>query len=137
MAETMTANLKEDPPSLSEASTKIAPSLERIVRRCLEKKPERRFQTASDLGFALEGLSDSSGSSASQGVWSRAEPIALAHRWSRERLLWGALGLATGAVVVGVVFWLLIGRPRSGTATPQAVRRMTIKLQASPAWVEL
>ena len=57
MAETMTAILKEEPPELSEANAKINPALEKIVYRCLEKKPERRFQTASDLGFALEALS--------------------------------------------------------------------------------
>src|SRR5215510_9277588 len=53
MAETMTAILKEEPPELNETSTKVNPALERIVRRCLEKQPERRFQSASDLGFAI------------------------------------------------------------------------------------
>ena len=37
----------------------VPPSLQKIVGRCLEKKPEKRFQHASDLGFALETLSDS------------------------------------------------------------------------------
>jgi hypothetical protein len=32
------------------------------------------------------------------------------------------------AVVVGIVFWLLIGRPTSGPTTSQTVRRMTINL---------
>jgi eukaryotic-like serine/threonine-protein kinase len=36
--------------------------LQRIVNRCLAKSPEQCFQHASDLGFALESLSDSSGS---------------------------------------------------------------------------
>src|SRR5262249_17288924 len=62
MAETMTAILKEEPPELNETSTKVNPALERIVRRCLEKQPERRFQSASDLGFAIEALSTTSGS---------------------------------------------------------------------------
>src|SRR5438552_3774261 len=62
MAETMTAILKEDPPELSETTTRINPQLEKIVRRCLEKKPERRFHSASDLAFALETLSTPSGS---------------------------------------------------------------------------
>ena len=57
MAETMTAILKEDPPELSETNAKISPALDKIVRRCLEKKPERRFHSAHDLGFALETLS--------------------------------------------------------------------------------
>jgi serine/threonine protein kinase/Tol biopolymer transport system component len=62
MAETMTAILKEEPTELSETNAKISLPLEKIVRRCLEKKPERRFHSASDLAFALEALSTSSGS---------------------------------------------------------------------------
>ena len=57
MAETMTAIIKEDPPDITETNSKVPAQLERIVRRCLEKKPERRFHSAHDLGFALEGLS--------------------------------------------------------------------------------
>jgi serine/threonine protein kinase len=45
-AETMTAILKEEPPELSEMDQPISPGLERIVRRCLEKQPEQRFQSA-------------------------------------------------------------------------------------------
>jgi len=55
--EVMNAILKEEPPELSETNTKISFALDKIVRRCLEKKPERRFQTASDLGFAVEAVS--------------------------------------------------------------------------------
>ena len=56
-AETMTAILKEDPPELNEMSHPVSPGLERIVRRCLEKQPEQRFQSAKDLAFALDALS--------------------------------------------------------------------------------
>jgi hypothetical protein len=41
--EVMSSILKEDPPELSESNTKITPALDKIVRRCLEKKPEHRF----------------------------------------------------------------------------------------------
>src|SRR5262249_31453784 len=61
VADVMSAILKEEPSELCETNAKISPALEKIVRRCLEKKPERRFQTASDLGFALEALSNTSG----------------------------------------------------------------------------
>jgi len=60
--EVMNAILKEEPPELGEANVKISPQLEKIVRRCLEKRPERRFQSTSDLCFALEALSMPSGS---------------------------------------------------------------------------
>jgi serine/threonine protein kinase len=63
MAETMTAILKEEPPELSETNAKISLPLEKIVRRCLEKKPERRFHSAHDLAFAIESLSGTTTSS--------------------------------------------------------------------------
>jgi serine/threonine protein kinase len=44
----------EERTDLSEINEKINPALLKIVRRCLEKNPDRRFQSASDLGFAIE-----------------------------------------------------------------------------------
>src|SRR5208337_4543453 len=55
--ETMTAILKEEPPELGGPQRSIPPGLDRIVRRCLEKAPVQRFQSASDLAFAMEALS--------------------------------------------------------------------------------
>jgi serine/threonine protein kinase/Tol biopolymer transport system component len=57
-ADTMSAILNEEPPSISQLSPDTPAALERVVRRCLEKNPEQRFQSASDLAFALEALSD-------------------------------------------------------------------------------
>ncbi len=55
--DTLHAILHADPPDLSG----VPPALARIVGRCLEKEPTRRFQSAHDLAFALEALSDPSG----------------------------------------------------------------------------
>src|SRR5262249_46043588 len=60
-ADTMSAILKEDPPDLSSTNQNVSPGLERIVRHCLEKNPEQRFQSARDLAFDLETLSGGSG----------------------------------------------------------------------------
>jgi Tol biopolymer transport system component len=57
-AETMHAIVSEDPPSLAES---VGPGLESVLRRCLEKSPAERFQSARDLAFALEALAESSG----------------------------------------------------------------------------
>ncbi len=54
--ETMTAILKDDPPALR--APDVPPSLARIVSRCLEKTREMRFQSARDLAFGLEMVSD-------------------------------------------------------------------------------
>jgi len=58
-ADTISAILNEEPPDLAQVLPGAPPALHRIVRRCLEKNREQRFQSASDLGFALEALSDS------------------------------------------------------------------------------
>ena len=59
--EIMNAILKEDPPEIPPAPNRnIPPALERVIRRCLEKSPEERFQSASDLAFAIGALSTSS-----------------------------------------------------------------------------
>lgn len=60
--EVMNAILKEEPAELSETNARISPQLEKIVQRCLEKRPEMRFHSAHDLGFALGTLTTSSGS---------------------------------------------------------------------------
>ncbi|MGH9852811.1 MAG: protein kinase domain-containing protein, partial [Blastocatellia bacterium] len=98
-ADVMSAILKEEPPELGETNRKISPGLEKIVRRCLEKRPERRFHSAHDLGFALEALSTSSGTSGSNLTASAQESSLLARRSRlRERLGWivaAALALST------------------------------------------
>src|SRR5271165_5215467 len=55
--EVMNAILKQEPPELDAA---LPPVLDRMIRRCLEKKPEERFQSALDLAFALESISGNS-----------------------------------------------------------------------------
>ncbi len=96
--EVMNAILKEDPPELSESNAKISPQLEKTVRRCLEKKPERRFQTASDLGFALEGLS--SPGYAGVPPASLAGTLPASDAGWRDRIAW---------IVAGVVSLLVAG----------------------------
>src|ERR1051326_5855755 len=61
--DTMSAILKEDPPDLSETGRNVPPGLDRIVNHCLEKSPAQRFQSASDVAFNLESLSDISAGS--------------------------------------------------------------------------
>ncbi len=57
-ADTMSAILNEELPAISPRSPETPAALERVIRRCLEKDPAQRFQSASDLAFALEALSD-------------------------------------------------------------------------------
>ena len=56
-ADTITAILTKEPADLSQTNKDIHPGLDRIVRHCLEKNPEERFESARDLAFDLEALS--------------------------------------------------------------------------------
>jgi len=111
-AETMTAILKEEPPELSGTGKAIAPAMERIVRRCLEKKPLQRFQSARDLAFNLEGVSGVSSISA-------ASPSAGARR---IRLLPIAAAMLL-LVLIAAGSWML-GR-RSGAITSPTYHQLS------------
>jgi Tol biopolymer transport system component len=64
--ETMSAILKEEPPELTETNRSVPPALEHIVRHCLEKNPQERFQSARDVAFDLEMMSGISGPTKSE-----------------------------------------------------------------------
>ena len=55
----MNAVLSEEPSELSTMNPNTPATLERVVRRCLEKRSERRFQSADDLAFAIENAATS------------------------------------------------------------------------------
>ena len=63
-ADTISAILQRDPPELSATNRDIPPALERIMRHCLEKNPEERFQSARDVAFDLESVTASSSTTA-------------------------------------------------------------------------
>jgi serine/threonine-protein kinase len=58
-ADTISAILKEEPNSLSRRGIAVSPALMRILNRCLEKDAADRFQSARDVAFAIESISDS------------------------------------------------------------------------------
>jgi Tol biopolymer transport system component len=105
--ETMAAILKEDPPDLSATNQSLGPGIERVVRHCLEKNPERRFHSAHDLAFDLESLSAASGTSG-------APLAASAAGRGRKRLGWIlAAGLALLAAGLAAGAWISGGRTRT------------------------
>ena len=57
-ADTLAALLTQDPPEMSAISHPVPRPLERVVRRCLERNPEERFQSARDVAFGLQAVSD-------------------------------------------------------------------------------
>jgi eukaryotic-like serine/threonine-protein kinase len=51
-------HIQDAPTPPSQLNPNIAPGLEEIILRCLEKKPEMRYKDGSQLARALESLSD-------------------------------------------------------------------------------
>jgi serine/threonine protein kinase len=112
--ETLNAILREDPPSLFESTKNVSPALERIVRRCLEKRPEERFRTAHDLGIALDAISTSSTRSMTTEALTASESGSAG---GRGRLLERAGLLLAGAAIAagGMVAWER-SRPKEASA---------------------
>ena len=104
---TIAAILRDEPEDLSEAGRNISPLLDHVVRHCLEKDRNRRFQSAQDVAFAL---SEASGPAV---LPAQAQP----HR-SRRRALLGA-----GLVVVLAAAGLLVFR---GRTTDESVKRVAV-----------
>src|SRR5208282_1713375 len=115
--DTMSAILNEDPPSISQVTTNTPLALQRVVHRCLEKSPEQRFQSASDLAFALEALSESSSSAAAR---SNEEPWRISKLW------------AVAAVLAAVVAVVLVLRFRTPPHPEQKHELVERQLTANP-----
>jgi eukaryotic-like serine/threonine-protein kinase len=109
--EVMNSILKDEPPELPPASP---PALDRIVRRCIEKEPVRRFQSAADLGFALRSFCEVNAS-------------AVPRKTGHTRLLAAGLALALAAALG--VWWLLRPHPdaKAGPLFP-------VPLTSAPGW---
>ena len=114
-ADTMSAILKEDPPELSVTNRAVSPALERIVRHCLEKAPERRLHSAHDLAFELESLTQTSGTVA-------ATPPRRG-RIAASRLATGVAGLAV--IVAAYVLGRGASARNSVSTPPRTYRQIT------------
>jgi Tol biopolymer transport system component len=119
-ADTMSAILKEDPPDLAETNRNVSPALERIVRHCLEKSPAERFQSARDVAFNLEALTDVS--SSSRGGLRALPEEQVARRWLLP-LLGGLLLLVSWAAIY---YFARRGAPNNPTFHEITFRNGTI-----------
>ncbi len=89
--DTMMAVLKEEPPEIATSRQGVPGGYEQIVRHCLEKEPENRFQSARDLAFALGTVSDLSTSR-------QIIPLRRGRAWMRKWLPWTAVAVLIAAV---------------------------------------
>jgi eukaryotic-like serine/threonine-protein kinase len=116
-ADTMTAILTSDPLDLASAPAGVPAAVNAVVRRCLEKDPRERFQSARDLSFALQAVATD--------TTSGAIPAVSPARSRLVPLLAAALVVSTVAAA-GLIVWL---RPQAATNT---ATRMAASISAPP-----
>jgi eukaryotic-like serine/threonine-protein kinase len=109
-ADTLSAILRDEPPELSETQTTMPIAIRRIVRHCLEKDPERRYQSTYDLAFDLEELSGL------QYEAPASPPVA-----AKKRTVW--LALAAAIALAAVAMAVLLARPSA--SSPPVYQRLT------------
>ena len=117
-ADKLSAILREDPTEATEAGSGLPPALRRVVRRCMEKAPEDRFQTARDLAFALDGTTAEP---------SREDAGAAAAAPGRPRRLAVGMAATLAALALGASgFWL--GRGAARPPEPPSFQRLTFRV---------
>jgi len=117
--------LTSDPAPISTVQPLTPPALERVVRTCLAKDPEDRWQSAHDIASQLSWIAQ--GGSVS-GV---AAPV-VASRRRQDRLAWVTLGVLLGALTAAAVGWALWRSRASGAGL---VTRAVIPIPGAETFV--
>ena len=92
------AILEREPAPIGSIKPMTPPALDHVIRRCLAKEAERRWQNAGDLARELEWVSESGLPTVG------ALPLAAARK-TRDLLTWFVVGAMAVAVIVGAILW--------------------------------
>src|SRR5262249_42557405 len=105
-ASLITAIMSAEPAPISSVVPMSPPALDRVVKKCLSKDPEGRWQSAADLGSELKWIAEGSAA----GV---ASPITASRR--ARSLRWSWRCSAAPAVVAAALAAALLGRRPAAT----------------------
>jgi WD40 repeat protein len=111
-ASLIAAILTAEPPPITQLQPLTPPALERVVKKCLAKDPDDRWQSASDLASELKWMAEG-------GSQAGVPPPRVSKRKVRERVAWAlaALGLSAAAIMAAIHF-------RGNTRPAQVVRSL-------------
>jgi Tol biopolymer transport system component len=112
-ASTIAAILASDPPPISSLAPMTPPALDRVVKSCLAKDPDDRWQSAHDVKSELQWIAEA-------GSQAGAPATVVSRRKSRERMAWVGLGLALAAAAGFAALWL------RGRRAPEATLRSSL-----------
>ena len=126
------AILEKEPPAISTVKPLTPPALEHVIRKCLAKSSDDRWQSASDLASELRWITESS----SQATVTLQTPATFLERLRRRRQLpWALLACFLAATLALAWRQFLVEQ----TTNPMAVTHVTVTLPAnvslgSPNW---
>jgi Tol biopolymer transport system component/predicted Ser/Thr protein kinase len=112
------AVMHSDPPPISSLQPMTPPALDRVVRKCLAKEPEKRWQAASDICDELKWIAEGG----SQGPSLSIDSAARAGVPRRRALILGVGTLLLGAALASIMVWTI--KPSS----PKPVVRLAVTL---------
>ncbi len=104
------AIMNAEPPSISSLQPMTPPALDRVVKTCLAKDPDDRFQDAHDVKLQLEWIAEA-------GSQAGAPAVVISRRRNRDRIAWIGFGAATLVALL-----LGIGYVRRAPVPPSPVK---------------
>jgi Tol biopolymer transport system component/tRNA A-37 threonylcarbamoyl transferase component Bud32 len=124
--------LKDEPASLTEKRPSLPRHAGRILRRCLAKNPERRYQSALELRNELEELK----ADIDSGIHDRPDGARGRGHWStRRRIVLGTVAvLAVATALVPVLHWVRRGSPSPEVTYQVVPLAAEIGLESGPSW---
>ncbi|HSZ20361.1 MAG TPA: protein kinase [Candidatus Acidoferrum sp.] len=127
-ASVMAKIMEAEPPSMASLQPMTPPALDRVVKKCLAKEPEKRWQAASDVCDELKWIAEVG----SQAGLPAAVSLGRIRRFWPHTLSWGLAGVVLGAMISGAVVWNLkrFGTPPQSTARLAMVLPPNEKLEA-------
>ena len=92
------AILEKEPAAISSIKPMTPATLDHVVKKCLAKLPDERWQSASDLASVLKWVAESAGNTSSTALLVSAGK-------TRERLAWLIAAAVSVALIVGTIWW--------------------------------
>jgi serine/threonine protein kinase len=121
----ITSILRDTPPTITDVKPRLPIEFARIVRRCLQKEPDRRYQTAVDLRNALEEVKQDSESGISTSAVAPAAPPGTPRRWI-------PIAAAAAAVTVTAVGVWAVRSRSSNSAPPENIEVRERQVTSNP-----
>jgi eukaryotic-like serine/threonine-protein kinase len=109
------AILSAQPAPISSLQAEVPPALEHVVRKCLEKEPDDRWQSAHDVASELRWIAEA-------GSQAGMPATVTVRRRTRERLAWALTGAGVILALVGVAWALVLSRGTRTAADPAVIR---------------